>query len=880
MKLLRIRLKDYRGIDEHEVEPDPEGVTIIEGPNEIGKSSLAEALDLIFDRKDRSTANEVDAVVPVDRDVGPEVEIEMATGPYRFTYLKRFRKDAATQLTIHEPTPEDLTGDQAHDRALEILEETLDTDLWGALRVQQGTGVSQADLTDQTALSKALDQAASGSRIGDDEMDLFEAVEVTYKEFWTATGNKRKAYRQRIEAVEGAEGLEAQVAELERRYRALEDDVERSRQLEEEIETAKAQLPQLEDRQETWAEKLDEIERLDQALEKAVAQEETAVERLERAGQDLERREALIETVEDAEEALEDAGAILEQQRPALERVQEAHEEARAAHEAAREAHQEAQATERLRRRDLEHLRRRRELGRLAVTQKRVQDARQEAKRARKALAGIQVDDEMVDALTRAEMEVESLRHRLEEQGPTLHLTTETDLAVEVDGEVQKLEAGQELEVTVPEHLALEVPDLLSLEIDAGRSTEELRRDLEAAETKRSRLLEDAGADDLAEAREANDARRQAEQALQRAEDQQAQALDGASFDELEAAAEHLEAQVESYPDQRPDGPELPEDTDEAQRLHQEAEKALETAEQTLEDARLDQEQAQQALEAQRDQIRELEFQAQAAEQSLTQARERLEVARKTATDDELEQVLEARETELEKATTARKQAQAALEKANPEAVRAKAANAEEVLERTRRQVRQLEKEFEGLRGSLRAREQEGLHEKLEHKRAELAHAQRELDGVRRRAQAAKLLYEVMEEERTKARQAYVGPLREEIERLGRIVYGDGFQVTLDEDLTIRSRTLRGRTVPYDSLSIGAKEQLSILTRLACAITVAEDGGGPLLLDDALGYSDPSRLEAMGAVLSTAGRDCQVIVMTCMPDRYRHVGSAKIERLG
>ncbi len=880
MKLLRLRLKDYRGIDEHEVEPDPEGVTIVEGPNEVGKSSLAEALDLIFDRKDRSTANEVDAIIPVDRDVGPEVEVEMATGPYRFTYRKRFRKDAATELAIHEPTPENLTGDQAHDRALEILEETLDTDLWRALRVQQGTEVGQADLTDQTALSKALDQAAGGARIGDDEMALFDAVEDVYSEFWTSTGNRRKAYREQIAAVEGDDGLEDQVADLQRRYRELEDDVERSRTLEEELEAAKARLPDAEERQAEWAEKLTEIQRLDQARDQAKAEKETAEERLKSARQAAQQREDLIEAVAEAEETLEQDQAALEDARPALTRAEDAHEEARDALETARQAHKEAQTLERLRRRDLEHLRHRRELGRLAVAKERAEDAREAAQEARETLAAIQVDDALVDELTRAEMEVENLTDRLEEQGPTVHLAAGTDLSLRIDGEDRDLTADETLDAAVAEHISLEIPETLTLEIDAGRSTEDLRQALADAKEQRDRLLEDAGVATLAEARQANNKRRQAVQALDRANDRLAQALDGREFDALEEAVTSLEAQVDAYPAQRPDEPPLPDDLEAAQALHREVEAALEAAEQALEETRLDHERAQEALETQRDQVRELEFKVEATEQDLDEARQRLETARQEAPDDELQEVLEAREATLEEAMASLGAAEQALQEANPEAVRAQAENAKEVLDRTRREVRELEKELEGLRGILRAREQEGLHEQLEGKRAELAHARRDLDAVRRRAQAAQLLYEVMEEERSKARQAYVGPLREEIERLGRIVYGDGFQVSLDEDLTLRARTFRGRTVPYDSLSVGAKEQLSILTRLACATIVADDGGVPLLLDDALGYSDPSRLEAMGAVLATAGRDCQVIVLTCMPDRYRHVGSAKVARLG
>ena len=54
MIIRRIGLRNYRGIESRELEFDA-GVNIVEGPNEAGKTSLAEALGLIFDYPDSST---------------------------------------------------------------------------------------------------------------------------------------------------------------------------------------------------------------------------------------------------------------------------------------------------------------------------------------------------------------------------------------------------------------------------------------------------------------------------------------------------------------------------------------------------------------------------------------------------------------------------------------------------------------------------------------------------------------------------------------------------------------------------------------------------------------------------------------------------------
>jgi uncharacterized protein YhaN len=117
------------------------------------------------------------------------------------------------------------------------------------------------------------------------------------------------------------------------------------------------------------------------------------------------------------------------------------------------------------------------------------------------------------------------------------------------------------------------------------------------------------------------------------------------------------------------------------------------------------------------------------------------------------------------------------------------------------------------------------------------------------------------------------------IEQLGRIVYGADFSIELDDTWSLVTCTRGGRTLPFDSLSVGMKEQLGILTRLAAARIVARQGGVPLIIDDALGFSDPGRLETMGAAIAACGRDTQIIVLTCTPERFTHVGSAVVVRL-
>mgnify|MGYP000638542863 CR=1 FL=1 len=55
---------------------------------------------------------------------------------------------------------------------------------------------------------------------------------------------------------------------------------------------------------------------------------------------------------------------------------------------------------------------------------------------------------------------------------------------------------------------------------------------------------------------------------------------------------------------------------------------------------------------------------------------------------------------------------------------------------------------------------------------------------------------------------------------------------------------------------------------------VGQDDAVPVLIDDALGFTDPQRLSRMGAVFDLAGSGGQVIVLTCSPSRFDSVPTA------
>lgn len=113
MRLHRLTLRDVKGVRERTVDFPDRGVMVIEGPNEVGKTTLLDAFDALLTFKATSKAAGVRALQPVDRDVAPFVEAELTIGGQRLRYAKQWLRQPSTTLHVLSPRPEQLTGDVA-----------------------------------------------------------------------------------------------------------------------------------------------------------------------------------------------------------------------------------------------------------------------------------------------------------------------------------------------------------------------------------------------------------------------------------------------------------------------------------------------------------------------------------------------------------------------------------------------------------------------------------------------------------------------------------------------------------------------------------------------------------------------------------------------
>ena len=877
MKLLRLRLANYRGIDESEVRFGSNGLTIVEGPNETGKTSLGEAIRLLFDYLDSSKHRSIDAIRPVHLDAGPEIELEAESGPYVFTYFKRFYKKPETTLKITSPKSENHTGREAHERADEILRETIDIDLWKALCIQQGEAVQQANLSNQTSLSAALDVAAGGHRADLREESLFEKVRGAYGRYFTESGKEKKELQ---EAKKAQAEVETEVSSLEGQIQNLEKDIGRAAELSGELERLKKQEQILRRDISEYTKSLDEIKSLENVLETARLKLESAQKSEQAAKRDREVRQDLIDAVSKAHKTHADLVESIESSTASIKKVETDMGKAQSDSAAAEAQRKEAELLLNLRRADFDYFNNKLHLEQLKERKARIDRAREEAALAEELLAKNSVDEETLKAIMKADRSLITTQAKLEIGAPNVLLRGLTNLDFQIDDEQTTIAKDEERSLSVSDRVRVTIPGYLQMELTAGSSSSNLLKKVEDAKQKLDAACNDAGVNNADEARQSFDVRREAQQSIARRKEIETENLRDLTYEELERKVIGLGKSVPAYPTDRVPEPNLSPDLESAEKELRSAEVGVEKAESAWEETRTELDAARKVHDGVSEQHQKVRVKLDLKADELKRVEDELARSRKTTPDDDLELELskftKAAHTEEENV----KFAEADLRGKEPDRVRTLAETAKGSLQTVEKKREDAQKENTEVQTRLKVFGEEGLHEKLHAAQSHLDHIQQENAAMFRRGSAAKLLYVTMKEERNKARLAYVAPLKEKIERLGSLVFNESFEVDVTENLEVASRTMDGSNVPFESLSGGTKEQISLISRLACAMTVSKDGEAPLILDDALGYTDPERLKLMGAVLAKAGRECQIIILTCVPDRYSNVGEATVVRLG
>ena len=866
MKLHRLVLTNYRGIAHREIEFPDHGVVVVSGANEVGKSSMIEALDLLLESRDRSTKKEVKQVKPTNSDVGSEVSAEISCGPYRFVYRKRFHKKCETELTVLTPRREQLTGDEAHERVRAILAETVDNDLWHAQRVLQATSTTAVDLSGCDALSRALDVAAGDdAALSGTEPLLIERIDTEYGRYFTLTGRPTGGWSA---AISRLADTEAAVAECAAAVAEVDERVCRHSVLTEQVAELSQQRiaagPRLAAARAAadWSAEL-----TNQAREAKLVADAAAATGFAAAAAHNGRVRLLTE-IETRTATVAAAEAEAKQAADAQSTARADAEASAAAAENAAQVLTDLQRRAESARRTVDQLADREEADRMSARLTKIAAIERDRDRLGAELSTIAVNEELLGRIEDAAAAVDRIGGQLALTSAGVEFTAAADIELAAGDQRVSLSAGESWSITAIGPTTVEVPGVLTARVTPGATTLDVQAKYAAAQQELTAALAAADVVDLAAARSADRRRRE----LQGSRDQLTATVAGLCgdepIDELRSRLAQLRAGQPDQPD--PVAPDIA-----AARAELDAAEAARSAATAESEARRQKAVAADARLAELSTCATvLQNKVETQRSELDAATDRLAQERSSVSDENLAAATDAGRQAVDNAERRVIELAGELAGAAPEAVADELAAATEAAESLRDRYEDAARALREISIELSVFGSEGRQGKLDAAETDREHAASRHARVGGRARAAQLLRSVMTRHRDSTRQRYVEPYRAELQRLGRPVFGPTFEVDIDTDLCIRSRTLDGNTVPYESLSGGAKEQLGILARLAGAALVTKEDTVPVVVDDALGFTDPDRLARMGQVFDSVGEHGQVIVLTCSPERYDGVKGA------
>jgi hypothetical protein len=863
MKLTALRLHNVRRFAGRgvAVEGIGDGVNVLCAANEFGKSTCFDALHALFFQPHTGTPGAVQGLRPYSGG-NPLVEADITTANGAFRLTKQFY--GGKRAMVRELASGRLLAqaDEA-ERFIANLVQGGTAGPAGLLWVRQGiTGIERRAKSDEegekraresvlTSVQGEVESLTGGRRMA----QALAACEADLAPLVTATG-RPKAGGPYAQALEERDALAQLEQKLAGELRELRDALDRRRSL-------RARLAELDDA-ERHANLLREVAQAEAALAAARAHGEALRTAEVEAALARNARDAAREALDTLRRDLARLALLREREAESRGRRDEALARQRAANEAgvaAATAVERAEAGEREARDLLARLdkaMRAREAGeklaRLRQEHERAAEGRGEIETIEAELKALRLPAGALARLEALESELVGLRAAAAARRPLLRVAYDPGVAADIQLDGRTLEDGEERTLSGAATLTIKGIGQLAIALPQGGDGE---ADLARAEARRTTLLAELAVADLAEARRRESAARELNGRL----DLTRQRLRLLAPDGLPALQEQI-ARLEV----QGAGAEEAEGDPEIVRA------SLVETEARVVAARRAQREAQAARDAANAAVVETEraLAGVASEQAGLAA----------ALGPEQERAgLEAQRT----AALAQAEQGWLMAQAQRDALLAGAvdiAGAEAKLRRMRSvvdgaaaEIASLREEAAELNGRIRARADAAVEEAWQEAAEKLGAAQRRVAALEREVALLTRLRTALEAARTEARDHYFAPVMTELRPLLGLLFEDA-TVTFDEE-TLLPRTVsrNGLEEPVGVLSGGMREQLAVLTRLAFARLLAKDGQpAPVILDDALVYSDDDRIERMFDALHRQASGQQIIVFSCRQRAFAQLG--------
>ena len=860
MKLRTIRLENVRRfIDPVEIGGIGDGLNVLSAPNEHGKSTVFDALHAVFFKPRKSWDREIRSLAPhAGGDPSVAVEIQLADGLYRIEKRWSSRRN----------------GDARIETAGRLIKQADDADAWiaetlkppgdggpaGLLWVRQGlTALDDGDAAQRarrdllTSVAGEVEAMTGGRR-----MDAVrDRCRRELDRYVTATG-RVKADGPLKHRENEVSSLQAKRLELVAKSERLRQELDRRRDLRRELagledpEEEAGRKARLAEAEAAHAEALRHAE----TLERATSAERT--KRIETARAE-ERLAALERDLSEIAEAGKAHRIAREEAQQAMERLRHAEtamSEAAGVHSSAR-ARAEA-AADILRRALLAEAAAAATRHRHDLIEKieRAEDLRKRAEQA-SAEARKELKDLVLEDLDKLDETVRVLRKARDVEAVAIAMTYVPGRSDGVSLDGRPLPYGERM--SIPDGARLDIEGICQLDIHPGRRPD--GETLAKAEAELTRALEAAGAGGIADARASAHRRRDAELRRRNAEtDLKSLAPEG---------IDALRDQLAKLPEPIANEDDLP--TNEA------AQKEDEAARQALARVLKDYE----AARAAHGQAKSAAVGTTAAAESAGTREARAASALSGINDTEAERTLRREaysrlRTELADAIQQREAAAAAAPDLEAAAVALERARS--IIERAEEDRQRIRLDLERLDTSIGIQAGEAVDEELADVDACLDAALAALAGIEFEVSVLQRLDAALEAARASARDRYVEPVMKELVPLLQLFWPEA-ELRFDPETLLPTALVRaGMEEDFEILSGGTQEQIALLVRLAFARMLAKAGApAPVILDDAIVYTDDDRIERMFDALTRQANDLQIVVFSCRQKAFRDLGGRGLD---
>lgn len=888
MQLHRLRVENWRTIREAVELEVSDGVNVIHGPNEIGKSTLMDAICRGFFDRHHTGGTEMEQRQPWDSGLGPNVTIEFSVGSERYRLFKRFLADAYCGLwAMREGQWERIVeGKEADARIAELAAGEMsgrgltNPQHWGlgqVLWAEQGqaTQLVVGD-SQQARLREALELTLDSTQGEAIERE----IERRYHDIYTQTGRYRGGAQEPEVArlKRELEDVEARATELWEQRRAIDQKAHDLSEAEGAYEQTHRELKQV---REELTQKRQERARL-QKQQHEYDKLRTTYEQAQQRWQQLNDH---VNRIKDADKAIADAREAVTATKKATKQAQRGYETAQEQFDASQQRKHEAdEALKGAQRREIAAQRRHKWLDR----EQRLKDLTRRLNAARKLERQIEAvatqreklgapSPQQLGQLRKLSQQISDTQAELRAASLTVHIEPERKLSIEMAADADKptkrdIHAGEDLRAV--NSLSLHVKGVGRFTIRAGQSdAEELQEKLDKLQKKWRDRTVDLGSDVLHKLEGLSSQRQELEHRQQHLQEQLEEADDPEMLGEEVATVEReRKTMLAEDPSLEETDEAVAEAQDAAERAQREREKTAEAQKAAVKDF----ESKREALDAARAEVaskqREEAEKAAALKTSEDQARRLRE---EDGLDDEQ------RRAKLRKALDAQDQAEQRLASAEKPPVEDLTADIEQLEQQETRLDAELGKQDRRI-GSLSAELEQAGGQGIYSQYAEAVERREDLKRRHERAQldadAVQVLRELVQEQKQEVFDAMLKPIRQRVTTMMQRVVGPRYdRIDFDEQLRPNGVRPAGREAEagFDDLSYGTREQLMLSVRLALAQLLSEEGEPQcVILDDPLVNADRGRQRAALRVLEEAAGNIQILVFTCHPLSYEGLTSA------